>query len=81
MSDSYKKVIQVPITTGLTGIFIGFQNTGATAQNVTVAGVSLYNSTKVPNVDVTINVAAGQTVRINCNKIVPATFPVLGFLY
>lgn len=81
MADSYKKVIQVPISTGLTGVFIGFQNTGATAQNITVAGVSLYNSTKVPNVDISINVAAGQTVNINCNKIVPSSFPVLGFLY
>ena len=80
MAESYKKAVQVPISTGLTGTFVGFQNTGATAQNVTISGTFIYNSTKVQGADITLNVAAGALVPINCNKIVPATQPVLGFV-
>ena len=79
MAESYKKAVQVPITTGITGTFVGFQNTGTTAQNVTICGTFIYNSSKVQGADITINVAGGAIVPINCNKIIPASHPVLGF--
>jgi hypothetical protein len=80
MAESYKKAVQVPITTGLTGTFVGFQNTGATAQNVTICGTFIYNSTKVQGADITLNVAAGALVPVNCNKIIPVSHSVLGFV-
>lgn len=80
MAESYKKAVQVPITTGLTGTFVGFQNTGSTAQNVTVSGTFIYDSTKVQGADIIINVAGGAIVPMNCNKIVPASHPVIGFI-
>jgi hypothetical protein len=79
MADSYQKAIAVPATTGLTGFFLGFLN-GATAQNVAIASPRIYNSSKVIT-DVTISVAAGQEVRVTCNKIVPVSHPVLAFPY
>lgn len=80
MAESYKKAVLVPTTTGLTGTFVGFQNTGATAQNVTISGTFIYDSSKVQGADITINVAAGALVPINCNKIVPVSQTVLGFV-
>jgi len=79
MADSYQKAIAVPPSTGLTGFFLGFLN-GATAQNVTIASPRIYNSSKVIT-DVTISVAAGQEVKITCNKIVPVSHQVLAFPY
>lgn len=80
MAESYKKAIAVPITSGLTGTFIGFQNTGATAQNVEIKGLFIYNSSKASSVAVTINVAPGVIVPLNCSSIIPASYPVLGFI-
>jgi len=79
MAEFYKKAIQIP-TTGLSGSFIGFQN-GATAQNVTIIGNSIYTSTKLTkDTGISIGVAPGSVVPVACTTITPASFSVLGFI-
>lgn len=80
MAESYKKAIQIPITTGLTGTFVGFQN-GITAQSVTISGAFIYNSSKVSGGNgFSFGVPAGAIVPVNCTSIIPSNYPVIGFI-
>jgi hypothetical protein len=80
MSESYKKAIEIT-TAGRTGTFVGFQN-GITAQAVNISGTFIYNSSKAQAglTGITLGVAGGAIVPINCTKIQPSTHNVLGFM-
>lgn len=78
MSESYKKAIEIT-TAGRTGTFVGFQN-GITAQSVQISGTFIYNSSKVQGAGITLGVAGGAIVPINCTKIQPSNHNVLGFM-
>lgn len=81
MAEAYKKA-RLITTSGFTSEsgFVGIQNIHSAAQNVTISGPFIYNSSGVRGASIGISMAAGQIVPLNCSRIVPTTGNVLGFL-
>lgn len=80
MAEAYKKA-KLITTAGSSSGFVGFQNSGSAAQNVTIKGPFIYGATAgYTGQIVTFNVAAGAIVPLVCAEITPQTNPVLGFM-
>ena len=79
MAESYKKA-KLITTAGATSGFVGIQNVHTAAQNVTISGPFIYNSSGVAGAAVGISMAVGQIIPLNCTSVTPSSGNVLGFI-
>jgi hypothetical protein len=78
MAESYKRAKLITTSGTTAGTYTGFLN-GATAQSVTIAGPFIYDNAGAKT-SITISVAAGALVPVNCTSITPLSGSVLGLL-